>query len=127
MMECAVSFTASTGLHFPTMPDRTRREKIEAMLALEPGDAFLRYGLAGEYDNEGRTDEAVALLQGLIRDRPPHVPSFFRCAQLFVREGRIEEARALLRDGIEAARHEGNSHAAGEMAELLASLGSAGI
>ena len=38
---------------------------------------------------------------------------------------RIEEARALLREGIEQARHQDDTHAAGEMSELLASLGSA--
>jgi len=108
------------------MTTTTRREKLEAMLKLEPSDAFLRYGLAGEYDNEGRLDEAAALYRGLMQDQPPHVPSFFRCAQLFVREERITEARTLLREGIEAARREGNAHAAGEMAELLASLGAMG-
>jgi hypothetical protein len=104
----------------------TRREKLEAMLLDEPHDEFLRYGLAGEYASEGRTDEAVALYRGLMNGQPPHVPSFFRCAQLFVGEDRVEEARTLLRDGIEAARQQGNAHAAGEMAELLASLGSMG-
>ena len=108
------------------MSTSSRREKIEAMLALEPGDVFLRYGLAAEYDNEGRAAQAVELYRGLMRESPPHVPSFFRCAQLLVREGQIDEARTLLRDGIDAARREGNSHAAGEMAELLASLGAAG-
>ena len=39
---------------------------------------------------------------------------------------RIDEARTALREGIEAARTQGNSHAAGEMAEFLAELGSAG-
>ena len=33
---------------------------------------------------------------------------------------------ALLREGIEAARQQGNGHAAGEMSELLMSLGAAG-
>ncbi len=36
----------------------TRREKIEAMLADEPRDVFLRYSLAMELDKEG--DEAKA-------------------------------------------------------------------
>lgn len=108
------------------MSGGTRREKLEAMLRDEPNDEFLRYGLAGEYASEGRTEEAVALYRGLMTGQPPHVPSFFRCAQLFVGEDRIEEARALLRDGIETARQQGNAHAAGEMAELLASLGSMG-
>lgn len=108
------------------MTATTRREKLEAMLKLEPTDAFLRYGLAGEYDNEGRSKDAVTLYRGLMQEQPPHVPSFFRCAQLFVREDRIADARALLREGIEAARREGNAHAAGEMSELLASLGAMG-
>jgi tetratricopeptide (TPR) repeat protein len=108
------------------MAGATRREKLEQMLQAEPDDEFLRYGLAGEYDNEGRIDEAVALYRGLMAGNPPHVPSYFRCAQLFVREERIDEARGLLRDGIEAARWAGDAHAAGEMAELLASLGTLG-
>jgi predicted Zn-dependent protease len=104
----------------------SRREKIEAMLKLEPQDQFLRYGLAVEYDNEGRAAEAEAMFRGLITDNPPHVPSFLRCAQLLVQEDQIAAARTLLRDGIEAARRQGNAHAAGEMAELLASLGELG-
>jgi hypothetical protein len=39
---------------------------------------------------------------------------------------RIDEARTALRDGIEQARRQGNAHAAGEMSELLASLGAGG-
>ncbi|MCU0877013.1 MAG: hypothetical protein MUF06_04385 [Pirellulaceae bacterium] len=108
------------------MTATSRREKIEALLKTEPHDQFLRYGLAVELDNEGEVDRAIDLFEGLMRDTPPHVASFFRCAQLLVREDRISEARTLLRDGIEAARREGNSHAAGEMSELLASLGALG-
>ena len=108
------------------MTTPTRREKIEAMLKLEPHDQFLRYGLAAEYASEERIDESLAIYQGLMRENPPHVPSFFRGAQLLVRQDRIDDARTLLRDGIETARQQGDSHAAGEMAELLASLGSLG-
>ena len=104
----------------------TRREKIEEMLQAEPNDQFLRYSLACEYDNENRHDESLALFRGLIADDPPHVHAFFRGAQLLANLDRTEEARALLRAGIEQARHQGELHAAGEMGELLASLGSMG-
>jgi hypothetical protein len=104
----------------------SRREKIETLLIQEPADTFLRYGLAIEYDNEGRFDEAIGLFQGLQKDELPHVAAFFRGAQLLVRLDRISEARTWLRDGIEEARRQGNAHAAGEMSELLASLGSLG-
>ena len=104
----------------------TRREKIEAMLAQDPTDQFLRYGLACEYDSEERLEDGAALFEGLIKENPPHVASFLRGAQLLTKLDRINDARAWLRTGIEAARQQGNSHAAGEMAELLATLGSMG-
>ena len=109
-----------------SMSQPSRREKIEAMLRDDPRDPFLRYCLAVEYDNEERHDESLELFMGLMRDRPPHIPSFLRGAQLLSRLDRVREARAVLRDGIEAARGVGESHAAGEMGELLATLGALG-
>jgi hypothetical protein len=104
----------------------SRREKIEAMLQLDPRDQFLRYGLAVEYDNEERFAESLALFEGLMNDQPPHVASFLRGAQLLVKLDRVADARTALRTGIEIARQQGELHAAGEMGELLASLGSLG-
>ena len=104
----------------------SRREKIEAMLVDDPRDVFLRYSLAMELDKEGANDASLAGLAELARDDPPYVPAFFMAAQQLARLGRVNEARTNLRDGIEAARMQGNAHAAGEMSELLASLGSAG-
>jgi tetratricopeptide (TPR) repeat protein len=101
----------------------SRREKIEAMLADEPGDTFLRYSLAMELDKEGDHDGSLAKFAELTRDMPPYVPAFFMAGQELARLDRIEEARTFLRDGIEAARTQGDAHAAGEMSEFLASLG----
>jgi hypothetical protein len=96
------------------------------MLAAEPGDTFLRYSLALEMDKQGEHPGSLELLGGLMRDDPPYVPAFFMAGQQLVRLGRIDEARAVLRDGIEQARLQGNAHAAGEMSELLAGLGALG-
>ena len=101
----------------------SRREKIERMLADDPQDTFLRYSLAMELDKEGANDASLAGLAELARDDPPYVPAFFMAAQQLTRLDRVNEARAYLRDGIEAARTQGNAHAAGEMSEFLASLG----
>ncbi len=104
----------------------TRREKIEAMLVDDPSDTFLRYSLAMELDKEGANDASLAKLTELTKDSPPYVPAFFMAGQQLTRLGRVNEARTILRDGIEAARVQGNGHAAGEMSEFLASLGSLG-
>ena len=101
----------------------SRREKIEAMLADDPGDTFLRYSLAMELDKEGNHDDSLARFAELTRDDPPYVPAYFMAGQQLVRLARIDEARAILADGIVAARTQDNLHAAGEMTEFLASLG----
>ena len=101
----------------------SRREKIEAMLADDPGDSFLRYRLAMELDKEGDHEESLAKFAELMRDDPPYVPAFFMAGQQLVRIGRISEAREVLRNGIEAAAKQGDSHATREMSEFLASLG----
>lgn len=101
----------------------TRREKIEAMLADDPADTFLRYSLAMELDKEGNHDASLARFAELARDNPPYVPAFFMASQQLVRLSRVKEARGVLRDGIAAAHLQQDLHAAGEMSEFLASLG----
>jgi len=99
-----------------------RREKIEAMLAEDPGDTFLRYSLAMELDKEGEHDASLAKFAELTRDDPAYVPAFFMAGQQLVRLGRVDEARAVLKNGIQAAQVQGDMHAAGEMSEFLALL-----
>lgn len=104
----------------------TRRQKIESMLAAEPRDVFLRYSLAMELDKAGEHDASLALYRELAGESPPYVAAFFMCGQQLVRLDRVAEARDMLRAGIEAARMQGDEHAAGEMSDFLASLGRAG-
>ncbi len=94
------------------------------MLRDEPQDIFLRYSLAMELSNEGDLQGALRLLKELIQEAPPYVPAFFRSAQMLADDDQVEEARTFLRDGIEAAREQGDLHAAAEMGEMLADLGS---
>lgn len=100
----------------------TRREKIEAMLADDPGDTFLRYSLAMELDKEGDHEASLAKFAEMTRDDPPYVAAFFMAGQQLARIGRLDEARAILANGIAAAHVQNDMHAAGEMTEFLASL-----
>lgn len=103
--------------------NRSRRAKIEAMLRDDPGDVFLRYSLALEMESAGEADASLEILEALARETPAYVPAFHMAGRQLVALGRIEEARRALREGIEEARLQGNTHAAGEMGELLMSLG----
>lgn len=103
----------------------SRVEKIQEMLANDPDSEMLLYMLAMEHRKEGSTDAALEVFARLRQRDPPHVPSFFMAAQMLSDEDEVERARTLLREGIEVARSQGDSHAAGEMGDLLAMLGSA--
>ena len=54
-----------------------RREKIEAMLAEDPKDTFLRYSLAMEMRAEGDHEGSLAQLSELMGEKPACVPAFF--------------------------------------------------
>jgi hypothetical protein len=92
------------------------------MLVGDPHDTFLRYSLAMELDKEGEHDASVAKFMELTRDNPPYVPAFFMAGQQLARLSRIDEARAVVREGITAARNQGDAHAEREMSDFLASL-----
>ncbi len=104
----------------------SRLEKIQAMLAEDTGDTFLRYSLAMEQEKVGKHDASDAGLRDLMHDDPPYIPAFFMAAQHLAKRCRIDEARTILRDGIEQARQQANAHAASEMSEFLAELGGQG-
>jgi thioredoxin-like negative regulator of GroEL len=105
------------------MTTQSRREKIEAMLSEQPDDTFLRYSLAMELQKEGRHEESLSRFLELMNDNPPYVPAFFMSAKQLLQLQRASDARTALRDGIEQARQQGDTHAASEMAELLTALG----
>ncbi len=99
-----------------------RKAAIEAMLQEDPQDEFLRYSLAMELEKSGDHAGCFDIFQSLMQDEPPYVPAFFMAAQQRVRLGEIDNAKELLRAGIEQARVQGNGHAAAEMSEMLQSL-----
>ena len=101
----------------------SRREQIEAMLADDPQDQFLRYSLAMELQKAGEHEQSIGLLRGLMADDQPYGAAFFMLAKQLVPLGRIDEARFALRAGIEVARERGDHHAASEMSEYLTTLG----
>ena len=105
------------------MAATSRRQQIEAMLADDPQDRFLRYSLAMELQKEGDHERSIELLRELMAEEPPYVVAFFMSAKQLAALGRIAEARSALRDGIEQARSQGDAHAASEMSEYLTTLG----
>ncbi|MFO0926398.1 MAG: tetratricopeptide repeat protein [Gemmataceae bacterium] len=101
---------------------RSRKEQIEELLAADPDDSFLRYGLAMEYVSGGDHEEAVRIFRELIDRDPNYVPAYLMAGQSLARLGREDEAGEILRTGITVATRTGDAHAASEMSGLLATL-----
>jgi len=100
-----------------------RMEQLEALLADDPGDAFLRYGLAMEHFSLGDDAAGVLVLEKLIATaEPPYIPAYLMAGQALIRSGRDPEAATMLKAGIEAATKAGNTHALGEMQGFLATV-----
>ena len=84
-----------------------------------------------ELVKEGDYERGLEYFDALTRDAEPYVAAYFMAAQNLVRWSSapsapadcLDRARGYLRDGIERARQVGDHHAAAEMSEYLASLG----
>ncbi len=104
------------------MTGKTRKQQLEEMLAEEPNDPFLRYGLAMEYVGAGDDEGAVRCFRELFAASPDYVAAYMQAGQALARLGRTAEAKEVFRQGIDRAGKQGDQHAAGEMEGMLDAL-----
>ncbi len=96
-----------------------RIEMLQSILTQEPGNRLARYGLAMEYANAGRLDEAVGEYRALILSHPDYAYAYFHGGQALERMGKKEEARTMYQQGVEAAARSGDAHARSEIEGAL--------
>jgi Flp pilus assembly protein TadD len=104
------------------MSGKTRKQHLEQMLADDPKDPFLHYGLAMEYISAGDDAEAVRRFHELFAVAADYVPAYLQAGQALARLDRLDEARDVLRRGLVVAQSKHEEHAYGEMQGLLESL-----
>jgi len=104
------------------MTTKSRKQQIEEMLAEDPNDPFLRYGLAMEHVSAGDDTGAVRCLQDLIAVASDYVPAYQQLGQTLVRLGQLAEARQAWRQGVDAAQKAGDLHARDEMQGFIDNL-----
>jgi Tfp pilus assembly protein PilF len=97
----------------------SRRVRLQEMLAQDPDDPFLRYGLAMDFAGGGEDEAAATQFADLLRMAPDYVPAYLQAGQVLARLGRDDEARAVYRAGVAAAQKAGDAHAAGELQGFL--------
>jgi tetratricopeptide (TPR) repeat protein len=104
-----------------SMPE-SRLELLKNMVAQNPGNSFARYGLAMEWANTGNLEQAVEEYRALLAENPNYAAAYYHGGQTLARLGRVEEARALFREGIEATTRTGDMHTRSEIEAALESL-----
>ncbi len=97
---------------------------LNEILTQDPNNAFARYGLALEYSNSGKLEQALEQFQKLLSANPDYAAGYFMAAQTLMKSDRRAEAREMLENGILAAQRKGDAHAASEMQGMLAEIGS---
>lgn len=107
---------------FVAMAESDRIQLLKGILEQDPANTFARYALGMEYSGRGETDAAVAAFRELIATNPDYTNAYFMAAQALSNAERKDEAKELLRRGIEAAKRTNNRHAENEMTALLEEL-----
>ncbi len=96
-----------------------RLETLQQMLAQDPNNTFVRYGLAQEYASNERLEEALAEFARLIELDPNYSSAYFHGGKILERLGRLDDARAMYERGVAACQRAGNAHALSEMQGAL--------
>lgn len=69
-----------------------RLAQLQAMLAEEPGDKFLRYAIALEKKRAGDVQAAATELEQLLREDPAYIGAYYQLALLLAELGRVADA-----------------------------------
>lgn len=95
---------------------------LERLLAKDPGDPFILYGLAQEHAKLGRFPEAISLYDRCLKADPAYSYAYFHKAKALEAAGREPDAIAALAAGLLAARAARDQQAISEIQAYLDEL-----
>jgi Flp pilus assembly protein TadD len=96
---------------------------LRNLVAQNPSDSFAHYGLAMELMREGNLEGAVEEYRSLLAINPNYAAAYFHGGQALEKLGRVEEAKALYQQGVEATTRIGDLHTRSEIEAALQMLG----
>ena len=105
------------------MPSTSERlEKLQQMLAREPNDTFLLYGIAMEHRKLNDFAAALEYLARVTQLDPGYCYAYHQKGLVHESQGDTDAAKRAYREGIEAAIRKGDDHARGEIEAALAMI-----
>lgn len=97
----------------------SRIDVLKNLSAQNPGDSFVRYGLAMEYIKSGELSQAVEEFSAVLASDPGYSYAYFHGGQTLEKQGLFDQAREWYQKGIEAAAHKGDQKALSELQVAL--------
>lgn len=101
--------------------ETSRREFLRQTLRQNPDDTFARYALAVEL-SASTPEEAWKHFEYLLTHHPEYSATYYQAGMFLVNQGRREEARKVLAQGIEVTARQNKKHARSELQAALDSL-----
>ncbi len=92
-----------------------RIEVFKSLAVQDPKNLLARYGLAMEYVKASRFEEAVEAFQSVLEVNENYAAAYFHGGQTYEKMGRLDEAKAIYRRGIEVTTRTGDSHTRAEL------------
>ena len=101
---------------------RERMSMFEQVLAIDEDDLFANHGMGSAHNNLGQWQSALPYLEKALRIKPSHTVAYLEYGKSLEGVGRIEDAIANYRKGIEIATTRSDMTPLKAMQERLAAL-----
>ncbi|GAB3926651.1 heme biosynthesis protein HemY [Mucilaginibacter myungsuensis] len=92
-----------------------RLTKLLDFLKDEPNDPFLLYALATEYLRLNQGETALSYYEGLVKDHPKYVGTYYHLGKLYEALNRKDDAITTYQTGMKIAREIRDNHALSEL------------
>jgi tetratricopeptide (TPR) repeat protein len=94
-------------------------EQLTKLLAADPADPFVLYGLAQEYAKRREHATALDFYDRCLAADPRYCYAYFHKAKALEASGRLPDAISTLKAGLQASRAAGDQHAMSEIQGYL--------
>lgn len=101
---------------------KIRIEKLNEYLKNDPGDIFSNYALALEYIGIKRNEEAILLLEKILKLDENYLAAYYQLGKSYESVSRIEEARQVYKKGIQIAVQQNKVRTKNELQSAIDSM-----
>jgi predicted Zn-dependent protease len=99
-----------------------RIEQFKKILAIDPNDEVLWFGLGKAHFDDGNYQEAAAALKECVRVKPSYSAAYYGLAQSLLKLGSVAECRTVCDEGIAVSTKNGDAMVTKNLEQLKSSL-----